>query len=113
MSSSLLGGKDVKKTGELLGVNLVSLNEKVTYFNVRPLISLTFSFHRSNIRQLPKALIFSVDEVDLRVYRNSETQHFQISAEGRVNLWAKLIRSQQKNSGFQNMNSLWFWQIQM
>ncbi|KAF3563910.1 hypothetical protein DY000_02012808 [Brassica cretica] len=46
MSSSFLGGKDVKKTGELLAVNLVSLNEK--------------------------ALIFSVDDVDPRVYRNSE-----------------------------------------
>ncbi|KAG5416127.1 hypothetical protein IGI04_003694 [Brassica rapa subsp. trilocularis] len=72
---NLLGGKDVKKAGELLGVNLVALDEK--------------------------ALIFSVDDVDPRAYRNSETQQFQISAEGRVNLWAKLIRCYQKQHPLQ------------
>ncbi|RID47326.1 hypothetical protein BRARA_I03927 [Brassica rapa] len=32
---------------------------------------------------------------------NSETQQFQISAEGRVNLWAKLIRCYQKQHPLQ------------
>ncbi|KAH0912266.1 hypothetical protein HID58_035587 [Brassica napus] len=62
-------GKDVRKAGELLGVNLVSLDEKTMLI------------------QGPIG--------------NSETQQFQISAEGRVNLWAKLIRCYQKQHPLQ------------